>query len=216
MSGAPAGAGYLDRHPAQTVRVSLGLKARTGRATLVVVGGSHELQVLERSQLRLLPDGDFAPYHAAEGLAPAAARESVNRSIASAYLLAAEAIRNTAELLTKAGYEVCGCGVLVGRGMPSWSTEEILAVHVRMHQAEGELFREAVVAGARSCGLIVTSLREKSALADAAAMLGLGRTDLETRLAALGKTVGPPWGKDQKEAAAAAIAALSRAVRAHK
>jgi hypothetical protein len=198
------------------MQVSLGLKARTGRATLVVVGGPHELHVLQRSQLRLLPDGEFAPYHAAEGLAPAAARESVNRSIASAHRLAAEAIRNTVELLIKAGHEVRGCGVLVGRGMPSWSTEEILAVHVRMHQAEGELFREVVVAGARSCGLIVTSLREKSALDDAATMLGLGRTDLETRLAALGKTVGPPWGKDQKEAAAAAIAALSRAVPAHK
>ena len=195
------------------MRVSLGLKARTGRATLVVIGGESELHVLERSQLRLLPEGDFAPYHAAEGLAPAAARESVNRSIASAHHLAAEAIRSAADLLTKAGHDVCGCGVLVGSGMPSWSTDEILAVHVRMHQAEGELFREALDAGARSCGLIVTPLREKSALDDAATMLNLGRTDLETRLAALGKTVGPPWGKDQKEAAAAAMAALSRAGR---
>ena len=48
----------------------------------------------------------------------AAARESVNRSIASAYRLAAEGIRNAVECLTKAGHEVCGCGVLVGTGMP--------------------------------------------------------------------------------------------------
>jgi hypothetical protein len=198
------------------VRVSLGLKARTGRATLVVVGGSRELRVLERSQLRLLPEGDLAPYHAAQGLAPAAARESVSRSIAAAHRLAAEGIRNATELLTKAGHEVCGCGVLIGSGMPLWSTDEILAVHVRMHQAEGELFREVLVAGARSCGFIVTSLREKSALDNAATMLNLVRTDLETRLVALGKTVGPPWGKDQKEAAAAAIVALSRAATAHK
>jgi hypothetical protein len=195
------------------VRVSLGLKARTGRATLVVIGGESELHVLERSQLRLLPEGDFAPYHAAEGLSPTAARESVKRSIAAAHRLAAEAIRSAAEFWTKAGHDVCGCGTLVGTGMPSWSTDEILAVHVRMHQAEGELFREAVVAGARSCGLIVTPLREKSALDDAATMLSLGRTDLESRLAALGKTVGPPWGRDQKEAAAAAMAALSRTAR---
>ena len=198
------------------MRVSLGLKARTGRATLVTLGGPHELQVLERSQVRLLPEGDFAPYHAAQGLAPAAARESVSRSIASAYRLATEGIRKAAEFLTKAGHEVCGCGVLVGTGMPRWSTDEILAVHVRMHQAEGELFREALVAGARSCGLVVTLLREKSALDDAATMLSLTRADFEALVAALGKTVGPPWGKDQKEAAAAAIVALNRAATARK
>ena len=198
------------------MRVSLGLKARTGRATLVTIAGPHELQVLERSQIRLLPEDDFAPYHAAQGLAPPAARESVNRSIASAYRLAAEGIRDAVECLTKAGHEVCGCGVLVGTGMPRWSTDEILAVHVRMHQAEGELFREVLVAGARSCGLIVTLLREKSALDDAAAMLSLTRADLEARIAALGKTVGPPWGKDQKEAATAAIVAFNRPATAHK
>ena len=81
---------------------------------------------------------------------------------------------------------------------------------VGMHQAEGELFREVLVAGARSCGLVVTSLREKSALDEAATMLGLSRTHLEARLATLGKTVGPPWGKDQKEAAAVAIVALNQ------
>lgn len=198
------------------MRVSLGLKARTGRAALVAVGGSDELQVVERSQLRLLPEGDFAPYHAAQGLAPSAARKSVSRSIASAHHLAADGIRNAAERLTKAGHEVCGCGILMGTGMPPWSTDEILAVHVRMHQAEGELFREVLVAGARACGLIVTSLREKSALDDAAAMLNLARPELEARLAALGKAVGPPWGKDQKEAAAAAIVALSRTAAARK
>jgi hypothetical protein len=100
--------------------------------------------------------------------------------------------------------------------MLRWSTDEILAVHVRMHQAEGELFREVLVAGARSCGLIVTLLREKSALDDAAAMLSVTRIDLEARVAALGKTVGPPWGKDQKEAATAAIVALNRPATADK
>jgi len=30
--------------------------------------------------------------------------------------------------------------------MPDWSTDEILAVHVRMHKAEGELFRDVLVA----------------------------------------------------------------------
>ena len=93
--------------------------------------------------------------------------------------------------------------------MPPWSTDDILAVHVRMHHAEGELFREVLVAGACACGLIPTKLREKAAVEEAASMLGLARTALEAQLVALGKTVGAPWGKDQKEAAAAALAALN-------
>jgi hypothetical protein len=203
-----ADCGLEDRH---TVRVALGLKARTGRALLVAVGGGDELTVLERTQLPLLPEGDWAPYHAAEGLPPAAARERVSRSIASANRLAAAGIRGAAERLASAGHSVCGCGVLVGPGMPAWSTEEILAVHVRMHQAEGELFRDVLIAGARAHGLEVVTLREKSALPDAAEMLRLARPQLDDRLAALGRAVGPPWTKDQKEAAAAAIVALRRA-----
>ena len=191
------------------MHVALGLKARTGRAILVAIGGSQQMHVLKRTELRLLPEGDFAPYHAAEGLPSAAAQESVARSIASAHRPAEEGIRSAVDALASAGHKVCGFGVLVGMGMPPWSTDEILAVHVRMHQAEGELFRDVLAAGARACGFTPTTLREKAALEEAASMLGLSRTDLETRLVALGKTIGAPWGKDQKEAAAVALVALS-------
>src|SRR5688500_10478669 len=128
------------------MRAAFGLKARTGRAALVALAGDvRQPQLIERSQIQLLPDGAFAPYHAAEGLAPAAARESVRRSIASAHGLAASGIRDAARRLAQAGHELCGCAVLVGTGMPDWSTDEILAVHVRMHKAEGELFRDVLV-----------------------------------------------------------------------
>src|SRR5213594_2713205 len=184
------------------MRVAFGLKARTGRAALVAVAGEvHEPQLIERSQIQLLPDGAFAPYHAAEGLAPEDARESVRQSIAAAQRVA------------KAGHELCGCAVLVGTGMPDWSTDEILAVHVRMHKAEGELFRDVLVAGARACGLELTTLPDKSALDDATKKLGLTRARLDAHLATLGRSAGPPWGKDQKEAAAAALVALKRAKR---
>lgn len=196
------------------MRVAIGLKARTGRAILVAVGGDvQDPQFVERSQMRLLPDGAFAPYHAAEGLAPAEARESVERSIASAHRLAADGIREAARRVSEAGHELCGCAVLVGTGMPNWSTDEILAVHVRMHKAEGELFRDALVAGARACELVLTMLPEKSVLEDATKKLGLTRARLDAQLAVLGKAAGPPWGKDQKEAAAAALVTLRHARR---
>jgi hypothetical protein len=193
------------------MRVAIGLKARTGRAALVTVGGDvDQPQFIERSQIPLLPDGAFAPYHAAEGLDPQEARESVTRSIAEAHRLAASGIREAARRCAEAGHELCGCAVLVGTGMPDWSTDEILAVHVRMHKAEGELFRDVLVAGARACDLELTTLPDKSALDAAAKMLGVTRAHLAAGLARLGKSAEPPWGKDQKEAAAAALAALKR------
>src|SRR5262249_52760635 len=148
--------------------------------------------------------------HAADGLPAKEARESVERDIAAAHRLAQSGIRDAVQRLSKAGHEVSGCAVLVGTGMPGWSTEEILAVHVRMHKAEGELFRDVLVAGARACGLALTTLPDKSALDDAARRLGLSRARLDARLAALGRSAGPPWGRDQKEAAAAALVALGR------
>jgi len=136
------------------MRVALGLKARTGRAALVAVAGDvHQPQLIERAQIQLLPDGAWAPYHAAEGLDPADARESVRRSIASAHRLATSGIREAARRVAETGHQLCGCAVLVGTGMPNWSTDEILAVHVRMHKAEGELFRDVLVAGTRACDL---------------------------------------------------------------
>jgi hypothetical protein len=180
-------------------------------AILVALGGdARQPQFIDRAQLQLLPDGDFAPYHAAEDLEPAAADASVKRSIAAAHRLAEHGIGDAARRLAVAGHDVSGCAVLTGKPLPQWSTAEILAVHVRMHQAEGVLFRDVLVAGAHACGLALTTLPEKSALEDAAKRLGITRARLDALLAALGRSAGPPWGKDQKEAAAAALVALGR------
>lgn len=190
-------------------RVAIGLKARTGRAALVAVAGDAlEPVFIERSQLELLPKGEWAPYHAAKELDPTDADASVRRSIAIASALAATGLRAAAQRCTDAGRELRGCAVLVGSGMPAWSTAEILAVHVRMHKAEGELFRNALVEGTRACGFELTTLPEKTAFDDAARRLGFTSTGLDARIAALGKAAGPPWGQDQKEAAAAALVAL--------
>ncbi len=83
--------------------------------------------------------------------------------------------------------------------MPGWSTDEILAVHVRMHKAEGELFRDVLVAGARACGLALTTLADKSALEDAARMLGRSRARLDTLLATLGTRPGRHGAKTRRK-----------------
>jgi hypothetical protein len=190
------------------MRVAIGLKARTGRAVLVAVGGEGDaLSLVERSQFITVPAGEWAPYHAAEGLDPAVARRQVERSIATSHRMAETAIGEAVRRLRRSGHELEACAVLVGTGMPAWTTEEILSVHVRMHQAEGELFRDVLLAGARASGLAVTELPDKTALDSAAHALRWTRARLDASIAVLGKSAGPPWGKDQKEAAAAALVA---------
>jgi hypothetical protein len=193
-------------------RAALAFKARTGRAILVMLSGdAGDARVVERSEVALLPDGEFAPYHAAAALESNDARKHVEQSIATARRLATAAIRDAARRCAEARLELCGCAVLVGAGMPDWTTDQILAVHVRMHQAEGELFRRVLVDGARACGVELTTLPAKSAIDAASGRLGVTRAMLESRLAALGKSAGAPWGADQKEAAAAALVVLGKA-----
>jgi hypothetical protein len=95
--------------------------------------------------------------------------------------------------------------------MPDWTTEEILAVHVRMHKAEGEIFRDVLVRGVRNCGIELTTLPDRTAIDAAAKKLGVTRARMDADLAALGKAAGPPWGKYQKEAASAALVVLKQA-----
>jgi hypothetical protein len=190
-------------------RAAVGFKPRTGRAVLVMlVEDSGELRVAERSEIPLLPAGELATYHAAKELEPEAAASYVQGSIARAQRLALTAVRDSAKRCADAGHQLRACAVLVGTGMPDWTTGQILAVHARMHKAEGELFRTVLVEAVRSCGLALTTLPDKTALDSAAGKLGITPAKLNTRLAALGRAAGPPWGKYQKEAAAAALVAL--------
>jgi hypothetical protein len=195
-------------------RAALAFKPRTGRAILVVLAeDSRGPRVIERSEIPLLPAGEFAPYHTAEGLERAAARSYIKESIARAQRLATNAVRDAAKLCIDAGHEVCGCAVLVGTGMPGWTTDEILAVHIRMHQAEGEMFRAVLIVAVRACGIELMTLPDKTALDAAAKNLGVARARLDADLAVLGKAAGPPWSKYQKQAAAAALVVLNRGKR---
>lgn len=190
-------------------RAAFAFKPRTGRAVRVTLAlDCGEIQVIERAEVALLPPGEMAPYHAAEGLASKAADKHVKDAVARARRLAQAAVIDARRHCLDAGHELLGCAVLVGTGMPAWTTDEILAVHVRMHKAEGEMFRGILVEAARACGIEPLELPDKSALDAAAKKLGISRAKLDARLAAMGKAAGPPWAQYQKEAAAAALAVL--------
>jgi hypothetical protein len=177
---------------------------------MVLVAGEPGAPVfIETREIPLLPPGGFAPYHVAAELPQPERQASVDREVATARAMAEQALRDAMRRCKAAGNEVTRCGVLVGSGMPKWTTDEIIAVHVRMHMAEGEMFRDVLVEGARVCKLGPVTLPDKSAFESAANSLKMKPAQLEAKLADLGKQAGPPWRKLEREAAAAALVALA-------
>jgi hypothetical protein len=192
------------------MRIAFGAKAHSGWAALVCLGdGGDGLVVIDRRRIELA-EGDHGnqPFHAAQPLAPAAARALVARSVHAAERLAVHALRAAVKRAQDQGHVVGASAVLVGASMPDWSVEEILAVHFRMHKAEGVLYRDALIRATRACGLRLVAVPEKALTQHAEAALGMTSGAIAKQTAALGKCVGPPWGKDQKEAALAALVAL--------
>jgi len=195
------------------VRIALGLKAHSGWAALVVLGTRDvELHVVDRRRLELAEEADShwskQPYHAAEGLRSDEAQKVVQRGVAAARKLAVREMRAAVKRARDAKHEIVACAVLVADPMPHWSVEEILAVHFRMHQAEGVLFRDALARAADACGLRLVAIPEKLLTDQAEWALTTSASALMKRIATLGKSAGPPWGKDQKDAALAALIAL--------
>jgi len=192
------------------MKVAFGMKAHSGWAALVVIGkrDGHYV-VVDRRRVELV-DNEWGkqPYHAAEDLKPQAARNLVKRGIEAAHRNAVREMRASVKREQALQNSVSACAVLMGNPMPGWSTEQILAVHFRMHQAEGVLFREALATAATKCKLKLVAIPEKTLAEHAERTLRTSFASLKKTIASLGKSVGPPWTSDQKDASLAAMIAL--------
>jgi hypothetical protein len=192
------------------MNVAFGMKAHSGWAAMVAIGEyDGGMVMVDRRRIELVDD-EWAkqPYHAAEDLKPDAARDLVKRGVEAARRIAVREMRAAVKRELERENEVTGCAVLVVDPMPDWSVDDILAVHFRMHKAEGVLFRDALVRAARVCGLRLVEIPDKGLTPHAERALGAPASSLAKEIARLGKAAGAPWGKDQKEAALAALVAL--------
>jgi hypothetical protein len=187
---------------------SIGLKTHSGWAALVAIGknGSQAFHLIERRRVELVDEAwAKQPYHAAEGLRIDEARDLVRRGIEAARAIAIREMQAAIQALKDAGYAAVGCGVITGSPMPAdWTVDDILAVHFRMHKAEGVLFQDVLLRAARACSLKAVSVNEKGLFEEA------GRAHMEL-IARIGRMAGPPWGRDQRSAALAAMIAFATA-----
>jgi hypothetical protein len=198
----------------QTVRrAALGLRAHSGWAALVALAGSSEsAMVVTRRRIETADPsirGSKQPFHAAEPLKLQDAEALIMKCTESTRRLSREALQAAIGELRAKGFEVCGCGVILGSGRSLPALEAILASHALLHTAEGEFYRQALVEAGEHCGLRVVGVKERDAYEQGAARLGLSVVVLEKRIAELGRGIGPPWTQDQKYAALVAWLSLA-------
>jgi hypothetical protein len=195
------------------MKVAFGFKTHSGWAAMIVLGkdGSNFV-VVDRQRMQLV-DEEWVkqPYHAAEELESLEARKLVARGIAHTHHVATRELKAAVKREARRGNEVQGVGVVVGNDMPPWSVGEILAVHFRMHKAEGVLFRETLAYASEKCDLKFVAVSDTELTTRAQKSSRLSSTKLNQLLASLGKSIGAPWGKDQKEATLAATVVLNSA-----
>lgn len=166
------------------MRAAIGFSVHTGWAVAVAVGGPRAT-VLARERFVLADDdhGRFV-YHAARET-PAEAAAMIARSRQVAERRGAKSLKDLVAGL--ADHEIVAVALPPARrALPP--LDKILASHSLVHAAEGELFRAALVTAAGKVGVTVVE-------AAAGALPALSVS-------------GPPWGKDQRLAAALAWAAL--------
>ena len=158
----------------------------------------------------MLTDGPLPcePYHAAKRIDSALAEGFIGQASERAREMAVEWIRAVAEGL--GDRQLIGIGVVLGSGRPDFTLRQALATHAATHNAEGWLFREALMRAGEECGLRVAGALETGVYGEAGAAAGLPAASVEERVLELGREVGAPWGKDQKLAAAAAWLALGQ------
>ena len=194
--------------PERLTPAAIGFSSHSGWAAVVCLGGPAHA-ILERSRL-LLTSAPLPrePYHDAKRGGLEEAAQIVDDAAEEARALAVEAIIGLAASVRARGYELVASGVVLGGGRPDFTLPQALSTHAAMHGAEGWLFREALIEASQACGLKATGVPERDLPARAAAALGRSESVVGELLQQLGRDQGPPWGRDQKAAALAALVAL--------
>ena len=189
-------------------RAALGVRAHSGWAAYVVLGGDPDSpDILLRGRMELCEPaikGSQQPFHWAEPMAFASGSAYIKRcEKATAALADAE----LAKLETDLG-PLSACAILTASGRPLPDLRTILASHALIHAAEGEFYRDAVAAACARKRIACERIRERD-IAAAAHRLPGNDTSRKSLLDAFGKKVGTPWRQDEKLSALAAWLALA-------
>jgi len=193
---------------------ALGFRVHSGWAAAVIVCGPLDTPVVvDRRKIQLVKTFSYTfrqPYHTAEKMDRSDAAKFIRDVQTEAKGLAVSSLRSLQRDLVAGEIEIVRGALLLASGRVLPELDKILASHALIHTADGELFRDSLRAACSRCEIPVEGIREKELFATASKVLGIQVPALTRRVAALGKSLGPPWSQDEKFAALAGWLTLGR------
>ncbi|HEX5908176.1 MAG TPA: hypothetical protein VFY56_14250 [Propionibacteriaceae bacterium] len=117
-------------------------------------------------------------------------------------------LRRLVDDLARQGHHVQAVAISIPTSSIPRDLSTVLRSHLLLHAAEGELYIEALADAAHAAGLPMVRYAAKDVAAETAAALDCSPAAVAEIAAKLGHGLGPPWAKDQKQAAMAALLAL--------
>jgi hypothetical protein len=194
-------------------RAAFGVQMHSGWGVIVAVSGDADaVEILARRRIVTVdPEtpGANQPYHYAARLELLQRDKYLANCAAASSRLAEAAIAELVGELKDRHYRVAGSSVLLASGRPLPPLEKILASHPLIHTAEGEFFRHAASQACAGLQISVMSIRERELEQRAKAAFGNAASRVQGNIASLGSSIGPPWTRDHKTAALAALLVLS-------
>jgi hypothetical protein len=134
--------------------VTIGLRAKTGRAIAVVLGGSIDSpRVVTKLEIKLVDPkipSTSQPYHEVMDLPWEESQQAVRKSAAAIEAVARGAMARLIKQLQSQGMKVYGAGIV---GSKDRDLARIGNYHIRAHAAEGLLFRRVLDLAADTNGL---------------------------------------------------------------
>jgi len=185
--------------------VTIGLRAKTGRAIAVVIGGSAGAPiVLAKTEIKLIDPkvpATAQPYHAVMEMPWEQSQRAVRKYARAIEQVAKKAVGDLIKQQTSADMKVQAVGIV---GAPDRDLARIGNFHIRAHAAEGVLFRHVLHVAAEAHGLKWRVFPDKEFERITTAELGRQASSVRRKIAELGRGVPAPWRADEKQAAMAA------------
>jgi hypothetical protein len=193
-----------------TELVAVGVDDHRGWANFVAIAlHDGRAVVVHRRRSELIhPHLPTQPHHhEAQGVALDEARDLVRRVAESIAESCRSALRTLAEELAGLGYRPVSIAI---RAVPQTPDDlgAVLENQAAAIAADAALYLRGLAGAAAELGVEVRSYARRDLEASAARALGMEPAEVPAFLQSLGEGLGPPWAKEQRLAAAAAIGAL--------
>ena len=197
-------------------RAALGVRMHSGWGVLVAISGdANAIELIDRRRIEITDSkvpGARQPYHyaaSAEFVGLAEKEKYLADCAAVSEGLAIAAVEELMRELEARQYRIVGSAVLLASGRPLPAVSQILASHPLVHTAEGEFFRHALRQACEHLKIPVTAIKERDLDARIHTAFGNAANEVQRRISTLGRSMGPPWTKDHKNAAFAAAIVLA-------